>query len=187
MESYFRNISGEEAVRQEMEGSKSRVQICGHCCGQLEPNPSGDCWRWYTIEISKPQPSGQIWHSARFCTPCKHGHHSSILAWEAQRPSLDVSLCPYFSLCSQHLPAQPVASPSSCTGPVPVATFTLGTLLLVTSGHLALESQARCQGIRTSLHLCPATQTEFTKFFRRREGSTGICVFLGEQTELLKG
>lgn len=78
--SYFRNISGEEAVRQEMEGSKSTVLICGHCCGQLEPNPSGDCWRRYTTEISKPQPSDQIWHSACLCTSCKHGHHSSILA-----------------------------------------------------------------------------------------------------------
>lgn len=88
----------------------------------------------------------------------------------------DVPHCPYFSLCSQHLPPQPMAAPYCCTKPVIAETFTLGTPLLVTSGHLALESQYSCWGLRKSPHLCLATRLSLQNSSGREKGVQGsVC------------
>lgn len=152
--------------------------------GQLELNPNGDFWEMMDNRDHWTMALGSNLDTACFCTSCCQGHHSSSLAlWAVETKNLDAPLCPYFSLCSQHLPPKPMAAPYCCTGPEPVATFTLGTPLLSTSRHPALESQSGCLGLRKSPHLCPATEIEFAKLFRRRKGSMGIWTIPGVENE----
>lgn len=105
---YFRNISGvrvSETGKRGVNRGYWREQVTA--VGQQRPIPIVTSGRLYTIEISKLQLWGQIWHSTCFSPPWSQGHYSRSLPL---RPSFKVLLCPCLSLCSQHLPHQTMAA-----------------------------------------------------------------------------